>query len=142
MVEKNRRKFSAILTHNGGFSMIEIMVAISMFSIGFMALTAVTTSSSNISRNTAFSDWSVMAGQEAVEMLSIMDMNHNALGNGNHQPANNNANAEYAQLDVEWDIIDSVDLDGDGTDDFKTISLEIAFDGEQRVQSFYRRQIN
>ena len=77
-----------------------------------------------------------------VEMLSIVDMNHAALSDGNHQPAMNNSNAEYAQLDFEWDIIDSVDPDNDGTDDFKTIALGVEHNGELKLQSFYRRQIN
>ena len=142
MNARKRQKTSQLLSNPDGFTMVEVMLAISLFSIGFLALTAVTVSSSNTSRSTVFSDRSVLAGQEMMEMLSIVDMNHVALNDGNHQPVMNNSNAEYAHLGFQWDIIDSVDPDSDGTDDFKTIALGVVHNGELKLQSFYRRQIN
>ena len=138
----NKQLISDRLSNNSGFGLIEALVAISIFSIGFMALTAVILSSSNLTRRTVLSDWSVMAGQEMVEMMTIMDIEHGLLADGNHQPVFVNENAEFAQISMEWDILDSTDPDGDGTDDFKTIAISVESDDELRLQSFYRRQIN
>lgn len=130
------------LADNSGFGLIEALISISIFSIGFLALMAVILSSSNLTRRTVLSDWSVMAGQEMVEMMSIVDIEHALLANGNHQPVLVNENAEYAQIDMEWDIIDITDPDNDGMDDFKTIAISVESDDELRLQSFYRRTIN
>ena len=66
MDEKKRKIFNVLLTDKG-FTIIEAVIGVAIFSIGFLAITAVMFSSSNLTRNTVYADWSVMAGQEAVE---------------------------------------------------------------------------
>ena len=140
-MDVKKRTISKILLTNKGFTLIESVIAISIFSIGFLALTAVMMSSSNITRDTAYADWSVMSGQETVEMLTLLDMDEDVLSDGAHEPEGS-ANPASAKTTIDYAVYDSSDADSDGTDDFKTIAITVAVNDELRLQSFYRRQSN
>ncbi len=141
MDEKKRTITHTLLTDKG-FTLIDSLVAIAIFSIGFMALTAVMISSSKTTRGTVYADWSVMSGQETVEMLTVLDMNQNVLSDGAHQPGGADTNPEAAKTAIDYRVYDATDVDGDGTNDFVTIAYSATADNELRLQGFYRRQSN
>jgi prepilin-type N-terminal cleavage/methylation domain-containing protein len=124
--------------HNEGFTIIEVLVAISLFSIAFMALTTAILAAGRTTRATDFADQSVMAGQESVEMLSVIPIDNVDLDGGTVNEIERN----QATLKLEWEALDPVDSDGDGTDDYKTIALRAFSQGKLTMQTYYRRQIN
>jgi prepilin-type N-terminal cleavage/methylation domain-containing protein len=124
--------------HNEGFTIIEVLVAISLFSIAFMALTTAILAAGRTTRATDFADQSVMAGQESVEMLSAIPIDNVDLDGGTVNEIERN----QATLKLEWEALDPVDSDGDGTDDYKTIALRAFSQGKLTMQTYYRRQIN
>lgn len=125
-------------SHNdNGFSLIEVLIAISLFSIGFMALTATIWSASSTTRTTSYADMTMMEGQDMVEVLSVIPIDHDTLDQGSHVMEKNGG-----LLRVEWEVLDPVDFDNIGTDDFKTIAISV-FNQEQdrlMMKSYYRRR--
>ena len=131
---------SKTMINNRGLSLIEVIIAISIFSIGFMALTATLWSATGNIRTAASCDQAVMAGQDVIEALSVKEMaavvnsslSQDRFGSGNRK--------------VQWRVVAAADADGDGKDDFKTIVLEVYHSGDNnpasddlRMRTFYRR---
>lgn len=126
-----------ILTTDQGFSIIEALIAISIFAIGFMALSTTIWSASKTTRTSAYADMSVMAAQDMVEMLSIIPIDHNSLDVGTYEIK------RYDEtIEIDWEILNATDPDGDGTPDYKTIAIQVSGEDKLRMQGYYRRQIN
>lgn len=130
-------KIDSIL-NDQGFSIIEVLIAIAIFSILFSAMTAGVWSAHNNYRTTAFADQAIMAGQDQIEMLAVMNMS-----------ADNTYNQNLGVLKVRYDIVDSVDIDSDGSTDFQTIAMSIYYSDdntldadELRMKSYFRRSLN
>lgn len=125
--------------NNKGFSLIEVLVAISIFSIGFMALTATIWSASRTTRTTSYADMTMMEGQDMVEVLSVIPIDHDTLTEGSHVVEKNGG-----LLRVEWEILNPVNFDGVGGDDFKTIAISVFNQDQDRLmmKSYYRRRGN
>jgi prepilin-type N-terminal cleavage/methylation domain-containing protein len=123
--------------NNDGFTIIEVLVAISLFSIAFMALTTAIWTAGQTTRKTDFADQSVMAGQESIEMLSAIPITNADLDGSEYEIEKN-----QATMKLEWQAVDAVDSDGDGVDDYLTIALRVFSQDELRMQTYYRRQIN
>ncbi len=127
-----------------GFSLIEALIAIAILSIGLMALTATIWSSSQSARKTKYSDSAILGGQEWVEMLSVLPIDHDSLDPGQHL---NYSPISDDSAKVEWEVINATDVDSDGTPDFKTIAISVYSrdkfsEGELKMRSYYRRKIN
>lgn len=136
-MERNKTKYIRQVNNNQGFTIIEALIAISIFSIGFMALTATLWSSSSTSANTARSDLSIMAGQDIIESLSAMPIDHDELDGGKYEIQKANQ-----LIKVEWEAMDFSDADSDGTPDFKTIVVRAFSQDELRMENYYRHKIN
>ena len=63
-----------IKLNESGFTLIESLVAIAIFSIVFMALSTAIYSATTNFRTTSYADESVVNGQDAVEMLSAINV--------------------------------------------------------------------
>lgn len=120
-----------------GLGLIETLIAVSVFCLGFLALSAVIWSSVGNVRNAWFCDEAVMAGQDAMERLSVI---------GLEAVQDAAAPEESGNQKIVWDVFDPVDVDGDGNPDFKTIVLRVYHsdderlsDDELRMQACYRR---
>lgn len=125
------------LSDNSGFSLIEALISIAIFSIGFMALTTTIWSSVQSTRTTAYADQSVFAGQDMIEILASIPIDHDNLDAGTHEITKDNETIE-----IEWEMLNPEDADGDGSADFKTIAIRVFSQGELKMQSYYRRLIN
>lgn len=84
-MEKDRINYPRPFNNKQGFSIIEALIAISLFSIGFMALTTLVWSGSKTTAITARADLSIMAGQDILESLSVMPMGHAKLDGGEYE---------------------------------------------------------
>lgn len=105
-----------IINNSKGVSLISSLMAMAVFSIGFMSLTSVLWSSAGNLRTTWSCDQAVMAGQDVMEILSVIDI----------------ADVDTAPVPlglgcsrVKWEVLNPADVDNDGRDDFKTIMLRV-----------------
>lgn len=134
-----REKINCIRRFNNkqGFTIIEALIAISLFSIGFMALTALIWSGSSTTANTARADLTIMAGQDILESLSSMPITHDKLDGGEYE-----IQKEDQLIRVQWEALDFTDADDDGRPDFKTIVIRAFSQGDLRMENYFRRKIN
>ncbi|MEW6077146.1 MAG: prepilin-type N-terminal cleavage/methylation domain-containing protein [Thermodesulfobacteriota bacterium] len=120
-----------------GFSMIEILIALSICGIGFLAITASVIAASGLNRTTAAADQAVFWGQDMTERLAGIPLDAPELEDGSVLTLlRENQKAEIT-------VFGAADLDGNGRDDFKTIGLRVwvkkgdAFD--LKMENYYRR---
>lgn len=119
-------------------SLIGSLIAMAVFSIGFMSLTSVIWSSTGNVRTTWSCDQAVMAGQDVMEILSVIDIRDVDTA---PDPL------EMGSQRVEWKVLNPVDVDEDGRDDFKTIMLRVYHSEDNdlssdklRMQACFRRK--
>ena len=137
-MNKIRQQLVAPIKSKAGFTIIDALLAISIFSVGFLALTATMWSASNTSRTTARADSSVITGQEMVERLSVLPIDHADLASATLF----HIAPDEETVEVEWEALNATDTDSDGTPDFTTIAIRVFSQGELRMQSYYRRRVN
>ena len=125
------------MCNNDGFAIIEVLLSMALISIAFMALSTAIWRASQTTRSTAFSDGSVMAGQESIEMLSIIPIDNTRLDGTKQQ-----IDGEQTGSIIEWIAWDGTDSDSDNTNDFITIAVNVFRQGQVRAQVYYRRPIN
>jgi prepilin-type N-terminal cleavage/methylation domain-containing protein len=93
-----------------GFSLIEVLIAMAIFSIGFMAVTTAIWSFSQTSRTTFYMGASIFEGQEFVEYASrLSDLEHFNIPDIGVYGEN---------IEVECNIINE-------TDDFRTLDVRV-----------------
>ncbi len=122
-----------------GFSMIEVLIALSIFAIGFMAITSSVIAGSNAGRTTAMADQAVFWGQQITENLAGIPLDAPDLdGGGPLTIVRENQKAEIT-------VFDAVDTDGNGKDDYKSIGLKVwVKKGDAyalRMENYYRRSV-
>ena len=136
-MDKSNSKRYIKLNEDKGFSIIEALIAISIFSIGFMALTANIWSATSTTRTTAYADQSIVATQDMMEILSVLPIDHDNLDGGTYD-----IEKKDGTIEVEWETLNATDTDGDGSPDFKTIAIRAFSQDELRMQTYYRRKIH
>jgi prepilin-type N-terminal cleavage/methylation domain-containing protein len=126
------------ILNNDGYSILEVLISIAIFSIMFAAMSAGVFSAHNNYRTTVFADQAVMAGQESIEMLAVMNMS-----------PDNVYNQDLGAIKVRYQVLNSVDTDADGLTDFQTIAMSIFHSDdnildpdELRMKSYFRRSLN
>lgn len=120
-----------------GFSLIEVLMALSIFSIGFMAIAASVIAASRTNRVTAISDQALMWAQDLTEILSGIPIDASDL------------EAEKVRTIIRGDqkaeitVFGASDRNNDGRSDFKTIGLKVwTKQGNEfylRIENYYRR---
>ena len=102
-----------------GFSLIEVLIALGILSVGFMSVTAGIIAASNVNRTTAITDQAIFRGQDITESLAAIPLDAPVLeGRSVHTLFRKNQKVEITVFDV-------VDQDNDDRDDFKTIRLKV-----------------
>lgn len=132
-----RRKNNCNEITETGFSLIEVMMAISIFAIGFMAITSSVIAGSKSGRATVLADQALLWGQQITENLAAIPLDAPDLEGGDSRII------ERECRKAEIFVFDAVDQDGNGRDDYKTVGLKVwvkqgnAF--ALRMENYYRR---
>ncbi|SRR6056297_1755568 len=126
-------------TASPGFSLIEVLVSLAVFSIGVAAITTAIIAASGTSRTTARADQSILRGQEVLEQLAAMPMDAPVLQTGGTPVI------DADDRKIELEVFDPVDADGDGHDDYKTIYMRVlekkGDDYQLRMENFFRKSL-
>ncbi len=131
--EKNHNK---IKLNESGFTIIESLVAIAIFSVMFMALTSAIWSSTTNFRTTSYADESMKNGQDAVEMLSVINILNvtSPTAGWTTLPPRGDQRIRYRVVDISGN--------------FRTIAMEVYHStdavlspSELRTKTYYRRMI-
>jgi len=142
VVNEGRNRVSG--TGRNGFTLIEVMLAIAVFSLG--VLTAASTQVNSVWTTTALRKTSMAAecAADVMERLFLLNFNHGDLTVGSHLPGDMVDPAgdgddvpvvpEYNAVfsTIQWTVADN-DLDADGTIDAKLITVTVSWGGGRRV---------
>ena len=108
-----------------GFSLIELMIAISIFSIGVLAVVAMQTSAISGNKTARMISDEMVEAEEKIEELmarAVIDADHNDLKPDYNPHSDTNVEGGYDRV---WNIT-MVDFDGDGNDDSKRIEVTVS----------------
>ena len=107
-----------------GFTLIEVLMVMAIFSIGMLAVASLQMAS--VSSNAAarrITEKTALA-ENQIERLLKLAYDHNDL-----DPAQNPHTANQDAYTITWNVSDT-DLDGDGTDDAITITVDVGRAGD------------
>jgi prepilin-type N-terminal cleavage/methylation domain-containing protein len=121
------------LSSEKGYSLIEVLIAFAIFSIGFLAVAAMQVSASKGNRLACENSEAAAIAANIMENLMILPFDHSDL-----DPAGNPHQNSQGNYDIQWTIT-SADTDADGVEDAKTVELQIAWN---KVVSGDGRSIN
>ena len=111
-------------TNQSGFTIIEVMIAISIFAIGFLAISSLQFSASRNNRTATEITQAASIAADRIESLMALSFTHEDL---DPDPALNPHTDTQGKYDIQWEVIDS-DLNLDGVNDARTISMSISWD--------------
>ena len=104
-----------------GFSVVEVLIALSIFSIGILAVAALQASASIESRNSAdITQASNLASGQMEEILHLSFL-HSAL-----DPASNPHSKPSGKYLIQWTVTNT-DLNSDGVFESKTVDLSVSW---------------
>jgi len=111
-----------------GFTLIESMMALALFSIGMLAITSIIISSSKTIRSSAITDNAIFETSNEISRL-VLSNNSSDIKEGNKSENG---------LDVKWAVTD-IDDDGDTITDFRAIKFSTyeTDTGKLRMETFY-----
>jgi len=112
--EKNRN-------YDGGFTIIEVMIAISIFAIGFLAISSLQFSASRNNRTASDITQAASMAADRMERLMTLPSSH-----GDLDPVDNPHVDNQGKYDIQWVVTES-DLNVDGVNDAKTIRLTVTW---------------
>ena len=129
--DKNHNK---IKLNESGFTLIESLVAIAIFSVMFMALSTAIWSATTNFRTTSYADESIVNGQDTVEMLSVINvLNVTSPAGGTLLPRGDQK--------ILYRVVGT-------SGNFRTIAMEVYHStdavltpDELRMKTYYRRMI-
>jgi type IV pilus assembly protein PilV len=103
-----------------GFTFIEVLIVIAIFSIGVLAVAVMQVTAINTNTSARLSGEATALAANQLESLMTLDYGHADLN-----PANNPHQIVEGAYTVNWIVTDS-DIDGDGSNDSKTISVTVS----------------
>jgi prepilin-type N-terminal cleavage/methylation domain-containing protein len=112
-----------------GFTLIEVLIAIAVFSIGILAVAAMQITSVNGNASGRRVTEATALAENRIERLLELSYDHNDLN-----PALNPHQATSDPYDINWTVTDT-DLDADGVNDSKTVSVTVnwTYRGDRKV---------
>lgn len=106
---------------DSGFTLIEVLIALAIFSIGLLAVASLQVSASLQNRSSVeITEASALASGQ-MEELMLRPFDHADL-----DPALNPHQLISGKYDMQWTVTES-DLDGDLTNDSKTVALTVNY---------------
>lgn len=104
-----------------GFSLVEVLIALSIFAIGILAVATLQVSAGMESRNSAdITQASNLASGQMEEIMQLPFL-HSAL-----DPASNPHSKTSGKYQIQWAVADT-DLNSDGVFESKTIDLSVSW---------------
>jgi type IV pilus assembly protein PilV len=105
------------IENNAGFSLVEVLIALSVLSIGILAVASLQFSSEFLSRNSADITNASNLASDQMERLMLLPFTHADLTPGT-------VSGTSGKYNIRWDVAD-VDLNSDGVNEAKTINLTV-----------------
>lgn len=102
-----------------GFTFIEVLIVIAIFSIGVLAVAVMQVTAINTNASARMSGEATALAANQLEVLMALNYGHADLN-----PAGNPHEVVEGAYTVNWIVTDS-DIDGDGNNDSKTISVTV-----------------
>ena len=115
-----------INTGNDGFTLIEVIISLAIFAIGFLAVASMQYTSSFGNRNSFEATEASAIAADRMEELMILPFDHTDL-----DPLANPHQVTQDKYDIQWQVT-MEDLNADGIDDAKAIELAVTWN---RVRS-------
>ena len=112
-----------------GFTLIEVLIAIAIFSIGFFAITAMQIHSINGNSSARRITEATILAEAQLERLLELPYDHNDL-----DPGLNPHQVKQNSYTLTWDVTET-DLDSDGTNDSKNVNIvvNLRYRGDRNV---------
>ena len=105
---------------NRGFTFIEVLIVLAIFSIGVLAVAAMQVTSISANASARMSGEATALATNQVEALMALPYDHDDL-----KPADNPHGFNQGAYAINWNVTES-DVDGDGTNDSKTIIVTVS----------------
>jgi type IV pilus assembly protein PilV len=116
-----------------GFTLIEVLIVMSIFSIGILAVAAMQMTSTKGNASARRITEATALAENQIENLMQLPYDHADLN-----PANNPHASIQGPYSVNWNVTE-IDLDTDGTNDSKTVNVAISwsYGGDRNVSIQY-----
>ncbi len=105
------------LSDTRGFTFIELLVVLAIFAIAILAIAAMQVTSINTNASARMSGEASALAANQVEALMVLPYDDDDLNIGSHE-------VTEGAYTVSWEV-DEIDIDGDGTNDSKTIDVTV-----------------
>ena len=110
---------------NRGFTFIELLMVIAIFSIGILAVASMQVTSMNANASARMSGEATALAANQIEALLALD--YNTAAELSSDPVDNPHVMDKGAYKVNWIVTDS-DIDGDGTNESKTVVVTVRCD--------------
>ena len=107
-------------TDNRGFTFIEVLIVLAIFSIGVLAVAVLQVTSIGTNASARMSGEATALAANQVEALMALPYDDDDL-----DPADNPHGFNQGAYSISWNVTES-DVDGDGTNDSKTIIVTVS----------------
>lgn len=102
-----------------GFTFVEVLIVIAIFSIGILAVASLQVTSINVNASARMSGEATALAANQIEALMVSDYNGDAMN-----PALNPHEIVDGAYTINWIVTES-DIDGDGTNESKTVFVTV-----------------
>jgi len=114
-------RFKYVRLNQRGYSLIEVLIALGIFAIGFLAVASMQVGANLGTRNACeVSEASALAANQMENLILA------PFDSGDLDPAANPHQVSNGKYIIEWSVADS-DLNADGSDDAKTVQLSVSW---------------
>ena len=107
---------------NRGFTFVELLIVIAIFSIGILAVASMQVTSVNGNASARMSGEATALAANQIEALMALD--YNTAWELSSDPDDNPHVLNDGAYNISWIVTDS-DIDGDGTNESKTVSVTV-----------------
>ena len=122
--------------NNKGFSLIEVLIALAVFSIGILAVAAMQISAIKTNASAGNATRAIEIASDQVEQLLMTSYT----GDDLLESKNPHTKGPIDGFTITWNIEEDIDVDKDGTNDAKRIDLKVSWQGRNVSLTCIRSQ--